>query len=92
MLLNAALLQGDCRVTDGAALLSADAAGALVVALEDEFWQVRAAAIESMGQLALSSRTFRSKCLESLTGPRDSQKGFRVQGLVFRVLGLGLRA
>ena len=59
--------EGDMRVSDSASLLSADAAGAFVVGLEDEFWQVRVAAIESMGALALSSRTFRAKSLESLT-------------------------
>ena len=38
-----------------------------MVALEDEFWQVRAAALSSMSALALASRTFRSKCIDSIT-------------------------
>lgn len=60
------LRAGDYRVADETTLLSAEAAGAFVVALEDEFWQVRAAAIGSMASLALESRTFRTKCLDSL--------------------------
>jgi len=39
---SAAEAEGDFQVVTGSSLLSADAAGALVVSLEDEFWEVSA--------------------------------------------------
>ena len=47
-------------------LMSAGACGAFVHSLEDECFEVRMAAVESMGQLSQQSASFASQCLDFL--------------------------
>ena len=47
-------------------LMSAGACGAFVHSLEDEFYEVRTAAVISMGQLSQQSNQFASQCLDFL--------------------------
>ena len=47
-------------------LMSAGACGAFVHSLEDEYYEVRSAAVESMGQLGQQSTLFASQCLDFL--------------------------
>ena len=46
--------------------MNAGACGAFVHSLEDEFYEVRTAAVISMGQLSQQSNQFASQCLDFL--------------------------
>ncbi|CAN0081246.1 integrator complex subunit 4 isoform X2 [Lampetra fluviatilis] len=68
--------------TDAVSLINQGACGALVHGLEDELYEVRMAGVESLCSLALTSRSFATKCLDFLVDMfNDEIEDVRLQSI-----------